>query len=217
MKQITVLLADDHHIVRDGIRALIEGLEGIEVIGEASDGLEALEKVKELSPDVLLVDISMPNLNGIKTAEAVARQYKQTKSLVLSMHDNEDYVLQSLEAGALGYLLKDTTKDEMLKAIRAVANGDKYFSNPVSGIIANAYLQRIKSSAAPEKAKPVKLSLKEKGILRYLVEGMSSREIAEKLDLSVRTVDNHRFNMMKRLQVKNAVELVKMAIEEKIV
>lgn len=217
MKNITVLLADDHHIVRNGIRALIEGLEGIEVVGEASDGLEALEKVKALSPDVLLVDISMPHLNGIKTAEAVARQYKHTKSLVLSMHDDEDYVLQSLEAGALGYLLKDTTKDEMHKAIRAVARGEKYFSNPVSAIIANAYLQRIKSSVAPEKPKVIKLSMKEKGILKYLVEGLSSREIAERLDLSVRTVDNHRFNMMKRLQVKNAIELVKLAIEEKIV
>jgi DNA-binding NarL/FixJ family response regulator len=217
MKHIRVVLADDHHIVRNGIKALIESFEGVEVVGEASDGLEALEKVKALSPDILLVDISMPHLNGIQTTEAVARLYKQTKSLVLSMHDNEDYVLQSLEAGAMGYLLKDTTKDEMLRAIRAVANGEKYFGNPVSGIIANAYLHRLKNSAPSQKAKPIKLSAKEKGILKYLVEGLSSREIADKLELSVRTVDNHRFNMMKRLQVKNAIELVKLAIEEKII
>ncbi|MES2730557.1 MAG: response regulator transcription factor [Bacteroidota bacterium] len=217
MKQIRVLLADDHHIVRDGIKSLIESLEGIVVVGEASDGVEALEKVKSLSPDILLVDISMPLMNGIQTAEAVARQYKNTKSLVLSMHDNEDYVLQSLEAGAMGYLLKDTTKDEMQKAIRAVANGEKYFSNPVSGIIADAYLQGRKKTIFPKNDRMVKLSVKEKGILKFLVEGLSSREMADKLGLSVRTVDNHRFNMMKRLQVKNAVELVRLAIEEKIV
>lgn len=217
MNVIRVLLVDDHHIVRNGIKALIDGMEGIEVIGEASDGQEALEKVKLLSPDVMLVDISMPIMNGIQTVEAVAKQYRQTRCLILSMHDQEDYVIKSLEVGAFGYLLKDTTKDEMVKAIKTVAEGGKYFGNPISAIIAEAYLQKVKKGSAPAKSKLLKLSTKEKGILKYLVEGLSSREIAEKLELSIRTVDNHRFNMMKRLQVKNAIELVKLAIEEKIV
>lgn len=216
-KKIKVLLVDDHHVVRNGIRVLLEGLEDIEVVGEAGDGLEALEKVKVLNPDIVMVDISMPGMNGIQTTEALQKQYKTIRVLVLSMHDNEDYILKSIEAGAYGYLLKDTTKDEMLKAIRTVSGGEKYFSNSVSNIIVNSYLQKVKKTERTIQEKQSKLSRKEKGILKFIVQGLSSREIADRLELSIRTVDNHRANMMKRLQVKNAAELVKLAIEEKIV
>ncbi|HEX8545881.1 MAG TPA: response regulator transcription factor, partial [Cytophagaceae bacterium] len=138
-----------------------------------------------------------------------------TKSLILSMHENHDYIMRAVEVGALGYLLKDSSKEEILTALRSVAKGEKYFNNPVSNIIVEGYLNRIKQSSFDFNPK-IKLSKKEKVILRQIVEGQNSREIAEKFDLSIRTVDNHRANMMKKLSVKNAAELVKLAIENKL-
>jgi DNA-binding NarL/FixJ family response regulator len=217
MNKITVLLADDHTIVRNGIRSVLESFDEIEIVGEAGDGAEALEKVQALSPNILMIDIAMPIMNGIQAAEQVSKHHRQTRSLVLSMHDNEDYILKSVEAGAYGYLLKDTTKDEMLRALQAVARGEKYFSNTVSSIIVNAYLQRVKQTEKFQREKKAKLSKKEKGVLQLIIDGLSSREIAEKLELSIRTVDNHRANMMKRFGAKNSVELVKMAMEEKLI
>lgn len=213
MTKIRVVLADDHFIVRNGIKNLIEGSE-IEVIGEANNGVEAIDAVRRLSPDVILMDIAMPHMNGLDATEIISKQYQQTKSLILSMHDNEDYILNALEVGALGYLLKDAPKEEILDAIRIVAGGEKYFNSSISNIIINGYL-KVKKSAGTDMEMKVKLSKKEKVILKYIVEGMNSREIAEQLELSVRTVDNHRANMMKKLSVKNAAELVKLAIEKK--
>ncbi|WP_190277582.1 response regulator transcription factor [Adhaeribacter rhizoryzae] len=216
MHKIKVILADDHTIVRNGIRSLLEGLTDIEIVGEAQNGAEALTKVKELTPDVLMIDIAMPVMNGLEATAQLSKLHKSTKCLMLSMHNNEDYILKSVEAGAYGYLLKDTTRDEMLRAIRTVASGEKYYSPSVSNIIISSYLQKVKS---PETALPPKkkLSKQEKAILKFIVEGSNSREIAEKLNLSVRTIDNHRASMMKRLGVKNAVELVRKALEEKLV
>ena len=216
MDKIRVLLADDHYIVRNGIRTLIEGNEDMEVVGEASDGIEALEKVKNYSPDVLVMDISMPKLNGLDAAELVNKQYPQTKTLILSIYDNDDYVLKAIEVGALGYLLKDTSRDELLKAVRTVALGEKYFSGTVSSIIVNGYLHKARMPESINSSK-LKLSKKEKEVLKLIIQGMNSREIAEKLALSVRTIDNHRANMMKRVGVRNAAELVKLAIEKKLV
>jgi DNA-binding NarL/FixJ family response regulator len=215
MNKIKVLLADDHTIVRNGIMSLLESAPDIEIVGEAQDGAEALVKVKELSPDVLMIDIAMPIMNGIETALEVSKLYKQTKSLMLSMHNNEDYILKSVEAGAYGYLLKDTTRDEMLRALRTVARGEKYFSPSVSNIIIASYMEKVKDKEKARLKKP-KLSKKEKAIIKFVIDGASSREIAEKLNLSIRTVDNHRANMMKRLGVKNAVELVKKVLDEKL-
>jgi DNA-binding NarL/FixJ family response regulator len=216
MNKIKVILADDHTIVRNGIRSLLEGLPDVEIVGEAQDGAEAMTKVKELAPDVLMIDIAMPVMNGLEATAQISKLHKSTKCLMLSMHNNEDYILKSVEAGAYGYLLKDTTRDEMLRALRTVAGGEKYYSPSVSNIIITSYLQKVKapeSAPAPKK----KLSKQEKAILKFIVEGSNSREIAEKLQLSVRTVDNHRASMMKRLSVKNAVELVRKALEEKLV
>jgi DNA-binding NarL/FixJ family response regulator len=216
MNKIKVLLADDHTIVRNGIMSLLESYPEVEIVGEAENGAEALQKVKELSPDVLMIDIAMPIMNGIETAQEVSKHYKQTRSLMLSMHNNEDYILKSVEAGAYGYLLKDTTRDEMLKALQTVAKGEKYFSPSVSNIIVASYLQNVKDTEKA-KLKKSKLSKKEKAIIKFIIQGDSSREIAERLNLSIRTVDNHRANMMKRLGVKNAVELVKKVLDEKLV
>ncbi len=213
MDKIRVVLADDHFVVRNGIKMLIEGSE-IEVIGEANNGVEAVEAVKLLSPDIILMDISMPQMNGLDATEIISKQYKNSKSLILSMYDNEEYILSAVEAGAQGYLLKDAPREEILNAIRTVARGEKYFNSSISNIIINGYL-KVKKTGVFEPENNEHLSKKELVILKKIVEGLNSREIAEKLELSIRTVDNHRANMMRKLSVKNAAELVKMAIEKK--
>jgi DNA-binding NarL/FixJ family response regulator len=216
MTKTKILLVDDHTIVRNGIRSIIEDDPDMEVIAEAGNGKEALEKLKTFTPDVMLVDITMPEMNGIELTSAVRKQSKNIKSLILSMHSNEEYILKSLEVGALGYILKDTSREEMLKAIRTVAAGERYFTLPVTNLIVDGYLKRVKISEKPAKKVKNLLSKREKEIVNFLVEGLSSREIADKLELSTRTVDNHRANIMKRLQVRNTAELVKIAMEEEL-
>ena len=224
MTPTKLMLVDDHSIVRDGIRLLLEQAEGLEIIDEANDGEETLDKLKahqanvDQLPDLILMDISLPGMSGIQTTQVVSRLYKHIRVLMLSMHNNEDYILRSVEAGAYGYILKDSSSDEMIKAIRTIANGEKYYSSPVAQIILNGYMQQLKKgSKQSHSERQLKLSNKEKEILQFLVDGMSSREIANKLQLSVRTVDNHRANMMRRLQVRNAAELVRMAVEDKLI
>lgn len=215
--KIKIILVDDHYIVRNGIRALFDDVDEIEVIGEASNGIEAISKVAELKPDIAILDISMPQMNGLDAAEIIHNQYPETKTLIMSMHDNKEYILRSLEVGADGYLLKDSSKEEIIKAIKAVSEGEKYYSGSVSGILVSGYLNVITNPTGIdfEKKKSI-ISKQEKSILAHLIHGRNSREIAEELTLSVRTVDNHRARMMKKLGVKNAVELVKMAMEEKL-
>ncbi|QMU27143.1 response regulator transcription factor [Adhaeribacter radiodurans] len=216
MTKIKILLADDHTLVRNGIRSMLENSADLEIVGEAQNGAEALTKVKELAPDVLLLDIAMPIMTGIEATAQINKLYPETRCLVLSMHHDEDYILKAVESGAYGYLLKDNTREEMLQAIRRVAAGEKYFGPSVSNVIVASYLQKLKepeTTLAPKN----KLSKQEKAVLAFIIEGSNSREIAEKLNLSVRTVDNHRASMMKRLKVKNAVELVRKALDEKLV
>lgn len=233
MTPIKLMLVDDHSIVRDGIRLLLEQADGLAIIDEANDGEEALDKLKihhsertdasatgksNTLPDLVLMDISLPGMSGIQTTQVISRLYKGVRVLMLSMHNNEDYILRSVEAGAYGYILKDSSSDEMIKAIRTIATGEKYYSSPVASIILSGYMQQLKKGDKHNRAeRQSKLSNKEKEILQFLVDGMSSREIAEKLQLSVRTVDNHRANMMRRLQVRNAAELVRMAVEDKLI
>ncbi|GAB3759607.1 response regulator transcription factor [Spirosoma pomorum] len=218
-----LMLVDDHSIVRDGIRLLLEQADNLDIIDEANDGEEALDKLKARQaegtlPDLILMDISLPGMSGIQTTQVVSRLYKNVRVLMLSMHNNEDYILRSVEAGAYGYILKDSSSDEMIKAIRTIASGEKYYSSPVASIILSGYMQQLKKGDKNNRSeRQSKLSNKEKEILQFLVDGMSSREIAEKLQLSVRTVDNHRANMMRRLQVRNAAELVRMAVEDKLI
>ncbi len=216
MKKIQVVLVDDHTIVRNGLRSILESTDEIEVIGEASNGEEALEKIAYLKPQIMLIDISMPGMSGIELVGKVVKQNNSIRPVILSMHNDDAYILKSVEAGAYGYLLKDATREEILSALHTVKDGEKYFNPAVAAVIVNGYLSQVQKVERVAESRKTLLSKKEKEVLRLLVEGMSSRQIADRLDLSVRTVDNHRANMMRRLQVHNAAELVKLALEEKL-
>ena len=212
MNSITILLADDHDVVRRGMKMLLEDEEGIQVIGEASDGLDAIEKVKTLMPNVVILDLTMPRMTGIEAAKVISEEYPEVKILIFSMHNNKEYIVSSVENGASGYLLKDTSKEELLRAIKVVSEGRKYFPPEISEIIINELLA--KTSGTQEETRPIfeKITPKEKQILGMIVQGYNSREMADKLFLSIRTVDNHRANMMKKVKAKNTADLVKMAI-----
>lgn len=212
MNLITILLADDHDVVRRGMKMLLEDEEGIQVIGEASDGLDAIEKVKTLMPNVVILDLTMPKMTGIEAAKIISEEYPAVKILIFSMHHNKEYIVKSVENGASGYLLKDTGKEELLRAIKVVSEGRKYFPPEISEIIIDELLA--KTSGTQEETRPIfeKITPKEKQILGMIVQGYNSREMANKLFLSIRTVDNHRANMMKKVKAKNTADLVKMAI-----
>ena len=222
---IRVVLADDHELIRDGIKSLLEDINGIEVVGEASDGDEAIAEVELKRPDLLIIDIRMPNKNGIEAVRELTARGDATRALILSMHDSEDYVLQSVEAGAYGYILKGAAKEEFLKAIRTIHQGEKYFSGDISQIIVNKYLEKINLSipssssgtstdsisiaplAPASNVPPVLLTKREIQIVKLAVSGLSNNEIAEQLDKSVRTIEAHRYNLMKKLKAKNLMEL----------
>jgi len=217
---INVILADDHSLVRDGIKALLEESTDIKVIAEASNGTEALELSASLKPHILIVDIRMPGLSGIQTVSRLSHESPNVKALVLSMHDSEEYVLQSVESGAYGYLLKDTTRDEFIKAIHTINRGEKYFSADIATIIVQKYLEKVSPSAspAPKEVVPVStpqigLSKRQSQILKLVLSGMTNKEIAEHLGKSVRTIETHRFSLMKKLEVKNLAELTQKARE----
>lgn len=214
MSKIRIVLADDHVLVRDGIKALLEDENDIEVIDEASDGLEALDVVKRSLPDVLVVDIRMPGLTGIEVVRKIREENLNLKTLILSMHDSEEYVLQSVQVGADGYLLKGASKDEFLKALHKVADGGKYFSGDISSILVNNFARSGMDQKPTEAVEdPFNLTKREIQILTLVMEGKSSKEIGEELKISKRTAEVHRFNLMKKLDVKNLIELTNKARE----
>lgn len=204
--KIRVLLVDDHPLVLDGIRSRIEQDPLIEVIGEGANGEEALAMARERQPDIVLMDISMPVLNGIEAAERFNVEQPDVKLLMLTMHDNREYITKVLKAGARGYILKDVSSNEMITALKAVYQGKTYYSSGVTDILLN------------EKGKKeVPLTDREKTILRLLAEGNSNKHVARELDISVRTVETHRRNIKRKLDVKTSAGLVKYAIEHGIV
>jgi len=212
---INIVLPDDHALVRNGIKAMLESDSSIRVIGEASNGKEALETARLLHPDILVLDIRMPEMTGLEAAAQIAQVAPETKAVILSMHDSEDYVLQALDAGAYGYLLKDTDKNEFLKALKQIHGGHKYFSGAVSEVLANRLLTA-KASPRPVMMQddPYHLTRKEREILRLVVDGKQNKEIADTLGNSVRTVETHRFNIMKKMAVNNAIDMVNKAVKE---
>ena len=216
MNTLNIVLVDDHVLVRDGIKALLEEEQGLTVIDEASNGLEALTVLKKQQPNILIVDIRMPHMNGIEVVKEVKKSYPEIKTLVLSMHDSEEYVLSAIDAGADGYLLKGASKEEFLKALNTIATGGKYFSGDISAIIINNLTNKKTTKESPKKQldeNPFQLTKREKQILRLVLKGKSNKEIAAELEVSKRTAEVHRFNLMKKLKVKNLIELSNKAAE----
>ena len=209
---INAVLADDHELVRKGIKILLEDDGAIQVVAEASDGAEALQKIGDTKPDLLITDIRMPGMDGLQTTQAVKDQFPDVKILVLSMHEDEDYIMKSVEYGADGYLLKDTSKPEFVKAIDVVMSGQKYFSGDISNILVNSYLnaktKKTSQSAGSTSGEKI-LTKRESQILSKIYIGVSNADIASELGKSVRTVETHRFNIMKKLGVKNVAELLR--------
>ena len=224
MNQIKIVLADDHSLVRDGIKVLLESESDIEVIGEAANGKEAISLVNEKKPDILIIDIRMPEMNGIEAVEILNNQNVATKCIILSMHDSEEYILQSLDAGAKGYLLKDTGKKEFIKAIQTVFEGEKYYTGDISNVLINNLLNtsnvKITEKNSVKKTattNPFDLTNKELQVLELVLSGLTNKQISEKLQNSKRTIETHRFNLMRKMDVKNLIDLSKKAQEFQLV
>jgi len=211
---IRVALADDHNLVRSGIRALLERLPDVQVVGEASNGREALELIVREKPDLALLDIGMPELNGLEAAPRIAREAPRTRVVILSMHADEKHVAQALRAGVAGYLLKDSFADELPVLIRAVSRGETYLSPGISKQVVEALKTKMSegSSEAAEPSLPDLLTARQREILQLVAEGESTKEIAAKLGLSVKTVETHRTQIMNRLQIRDVAGLVRYAI-----
>jgi two-component system, NarL family, response regulator NreC len=215
MKRIRILLADDHQLMRSGLRLLIEQQADLTVVGEAADGREAAALAKSLRPDVAVMDISMPNLNGIEAAHQITQSHPEIAVIVLSMHPDEGYVLRALKAGAKGYLLKDSAESDLIAAVRAVARGKSFFSPAVSKVLLDDYLRKLKRSGA-EDAYDL-LTPREREVLQLVVEGKSNKEVANLLSLSVYTVETHRSNIMQKLNLKGVPELTLYAVRKGII
>lgn len=214
MNKIRVLLADDHTILREGIRALLDDQADIEVIGEAEDGQSTVKMVAKLKPDVVIMDIAMPLLNGLEATRQIQRDYPQVKVLILTMHENEEYIRQVLAAGALGYVLKDAAARDLLGAIRAVHQGEAVLSPAITRLVIEDYLRwgDIRPADTSNGLTP-----REREVLQLIAEGYTNKEIAEILSLSVKTIQSHRTNLMSKLDLHDRGELIKYAIQKKII
>ena len=215
MNKIRVFLADDHAILREGIRLLLRKVPDIEVVGEAGDGEEAVAKVEQLAPDVVLMDITMPGLNGLEATEQIKGKKPQVKVLILTMHETDQYLSEMLRAGASGYVVKTTVSSELISAIRIVHQGDVYLYPSIARILVEDYLQRVKRGE--EKTSYEGLTGREREILMYIAEDKKNKEIADLLGISVRTVQAHRTNLMDKLGAHDRTELVKYAISKGII
>jgi DNA-binding NarL/FixJ family response regulator len=214
MNKITVLVAEDHTIVRKGICSLLEAKAEIEVVGEAEDGREAVEKVETLRPDVVLMDITMPRLNGLEATRQIKRLYPQVKILALTMYTNEEYIQQILQAGASGYVVKQAAPAELISAIQAVYRGDSFLSPSISKTLIDEYLKHADQTVPVEQTK---LTDREREVLQLLAEGNSNRDIAQKLNISIKTAGVHRTNLMEKLGMHNLTDLVKYALRKGII
>ena len=212
---INLILAEDHVIVRKGLKMILEEAGDIEIIAEVSDGLEAVKKVEELSPDLIIIDISMPNLNGIQATRQIKRKNPNTRILILSRHKNDEYVLRSIRAGADGYLIKNSAPSELINAVYSVYNDKGYLSPSISKIIINDYFNKPENFSGEDKQSL--LSEREDEVLQLLVEGHSTKDIAKKLFISVNTVATHREHIFDKLNLKNIVELTLFAVKKGII
>ena len=213
IKRTRILICDDHTLFVEGIKAMLRNESSLEIVGEARDGRQAVELVKELKPDLLLMDVSMPDMNGFDATQRVHELDPNIKVLILTMHDEEELVARCLEAGAAGYIIKDAPASQLLYAIEMVTKGERYLSPVVLKQVVAGY---VKNSNVPQTSYD-RLSPREREVLKLLAEGLSVKEVATRLNLSVKTVDVHKTNLMKKIDVHDRTELIKYAIRQKLI
>lgn len=214
MKKIKVFLADDHKILRQSLVILLSQQDDIEVIGEAADGVEAFKSILSLKPDIAVIDISIPKLNGIDLAVKLKQESPETKIIILTMHKSEEFVIMALQAGVKGYVLKDNALEELIQSIETVDQGNIFLSQGVTQLVVNGYLKSIPNG---EGTKSNPISSREREILQLLAEGKSNKEISDILSLSIKTVETHRANIMRKLGFKNIIDLVLYAVRNHII
>lgn len=212
---IRVLLADDHGIVRKGLRFLLAQEPDIDVVGEAQDGREAVRLAEELAPNVVIIDIAMPNLNGIDAARQIAKADSRVGVVILSMYSDEEFIIRALSAGAKGYLLKDAAEPDLVRAVRSVAAGKTFFSPAIAHMLIEDYMRRLQQEGLQDSYDL--LTVREKEVLQLLAEGKSNKEVAAVLNLSTHTVETHRTNFMQKLDLHNTAEIVIYAMRKKII
>ncbi len=217
MESIRIILADDHQLVRSGIANLLLSEPGFEIVGEASDGAELLELLERQTADVAVLDIAMPGMSGIELTRRITVKYPSTRVLILSMYTSEEFIFNAINAGAKGYLPKNTSRKELIEDIRVVRNGEEYYAESISNVILKSYIKKAKSGPDDPGGKEALLSKRELEVLRLFAEGHSNQEIADKLFISIRTVESHKNHIMQRLELKSSVDLVKFAIRNNMV
>ncbi len=212
-RSIEVMLVDDHQIIRDGIKQFLNEEANIKVIAEASNVEEALKQLNYLTPNVVITDLSMPGGNGLQLLNTVQAQYPEIKTIVLSQHLEEAYIKRAIETGVSGYLPKNISKYILVEAIQKVYEGETYFSDKISQILMGTMIRKVRKNHDEQEEQPAKLSPREKEVIKLIMEGLNSPQIAEKLFISHRTVESHRANIMQKLKVKNIIELVRFVLE----
>jgi two-component system response regulator NreC len=212
-KKVTIILADDHHIIRQSLKVLLEGQKDFEVVAEAANGMEALQSVEKLQPNLLVLDLFMPVLNGLEVLRQLSKGKTSTRTIILSMHANEAYVLEALKCGASAYVFKQSTSNNLIQAIRDVMSGRRYLSPPLSERAIEAYVAR--SSGEGPGVSSVAISIRETEVLNLIAEGKTNAEIASHLKISPRTVEHHRASLMRKLKCRNKAELIRYALDQR--
>jgi len=217
MEKIRLFLVDDHQLVRDGIKALLTGINDMEIVGEANNGRELLEKMEHVSPDIILMDISLPDHSGIDLTRIIVQKWPHTRVLMLSMYTNEDFIFNALKAGARGYLPKNTSRHELLDALYTIQTGQEYLGSSISRIILKSYVRQAAEKEKETEDLQLLLSPREIEVLKLFSEGMTNKEIGEKLGISIRTVESHKNHIVRKLGARSPVDAVKIAIRNKLI